>query len=169
MVESIKTMKAVFLTKADTLEVRQVPIPKPGPGEVLIKVEASPINPSDLAFLKGVYGSRKKLPCIPGFEGSGTIVENGGGLYGWTMVGKRVSFASNEHSEYGSWAEYTCTNATMCSPIDPKTSFVQGSCSIVNPLSVYCMLEVVNKENVKVVVHTAAASALGRMMNRYFK
>lgn len=53
---------------------------------------AAPINPSDLACYEGNYEQQKKLPTIMGFEGSGIVVENGGGMMGWSMVGKRVAF-----------------------------------------------------------------------------
>jgi NADPH:quinone reductase-like Zn-dependent oxidoreductase len=59
---------------------------------VLIRVEASPINQSDLLFLKGLYPGEKKPPCTPGFEGAGTVIESGGGLMGWHMKGKKVAF-----------------------------------------------------------------------------
>jgi NADPH2:quinone reductase len=52
-------------------------VPRPGPGEVLVRVVASPINPSDLMFIGGLYGFKKSLPAVPGFEGSGTVVEDG--------------------------------------------------------------------------------------------
>lgn len=81
MEEKKKTMKAVVLTDKEKLEIKEVEIPKPKDGEVLIKMEASPINPSDIAFMKGVYGSKKPIPSIPGFEGSGTVIENGGGCF----------------------------------------------------------------------------------------
>ena len=44
---------------------------------MLVKVDSAPINPSDLAFLQGSYSSEKKYPCVPGFEGSGTVVSSG--------------------------------------------------------------------------------------------
>ena len=75
-------MKAVVLSAPDQFSVEEIPIPKPGVGEVLVKIEAAPINPSDIVFLKGLYGSKKPLPVVPGFEGSGTVVENGGGMLG---------------------------------------------------------------------------------------
>lgn len=56
-------------------------------------MESAPINPSDLSFMKGNYSSKKTLPCTPGFEGSGVVVENGGGLLGWKVTGKRVAVA----------------------------------------------------------------------------
>ena len=68
-------------------------------------MEASPINPSDLGFIAGTYSNRKAPPVITGFEGSGTVVQNGGGVLGWSLVGKRVAVAASETGD-GCWAEY---------------------------------------------------------------
>ena len=87
-------MKAVILEAPKTFKVKQIPMPKPGPGEVLIKVMAAPINPSDTIFMEnGQYSDTKKTPCTLGFEGSGLVVENGGGLMGWGVTGKKVAFS----------------------------------------------------------------------------
>jgi len=68
MNEAPKLMRALMLEGPSLLSVKEVPIPKPNNGEVLIKVMAAPINPSDVIFLKlGVYAGDKKVPCIPGF------------------------------------------------------------------------------------------------------
>src|SRR5438270_6783538 len=78
------TMRAVQIKdydgKPESITVAEVPVPRPGHGEVLVRVFASPVNPSDLMFLQGLYGFKKPLPTIPGFEGSGTVVEAGAGL-----------------------------------------------------------------------------------------
>ena len=63
----IKTMKAIVLEGPRQFVLKELPIPKPGHGEVLVKIIAAPINPSDLAFLAGGYQSTKKLPTTPGF------------------------------------------------------------------------------------------------------
>ena len=73
-------MKAIVLRGLNEIFVEEVPIPVPGNGEVLVKIEAAPINPSDLAFLMGLYSIDKPLPAIPGFEGSGTVISSGGGM-----------------------------------------------------------------------------------------
>src|ERR1035438_6188222 len=77
------TMRAVQLRAYDgnpeSVAVVELPVPRPGPGQVLIRVAASPINPSDLMFIRGLYGFKKPLPAVPGFEGSGTVVEAGSG------------------------------------------------------------------------------------------
>ena len=70
-------MTAVVLdsyTGFEALRVEQYPVPKPGKDEVLVKVAASPINPSDLAVLDGEYGFDNPPPVVPGGEGSGTVV-----------------------------------------------------------------------------------------------
>lgn len=88
-----KTMKCVTILAPNEIEVKDVPIPKPSKGQVLIKVMAAPINPSDLELFKGNYSHQKKLPTVMGFEGCGTVVENGGGMIGWSLLGKKVAFA----------------------------------------------------------------------------
>lgn len=91
--EEAPQMKALILEGPEKISVKNVPIPKPADGQVLIKVMAAPINPSDIVFIKlGAYSDTKKTPCIAGFEGSGLVIENGGGFMGWGLVGKKVAF-----------------------------------------------------------------------------
>lgn len=59
-------------------------MPVPQPGQVLIRMEAAPINPSDMAFLRGMYDG-VQLPIIPGNEGSGTVIASGGGIMAWRL------------------------------------------------------------------------------------
>ncbi|KAL4459914.1 hypothetical protein ABPG74_003440 [Tetrahymena malaccensis] len=148
------------------LAFKQVDIPQPGKGEVLIQVQASPINPSDLLFLTGKYANSGFIPpCIPGFEGSGLVVKSGGGEEADSLLNKRVAFIFCK----GSYAQYTVANSQTCLLIDDDVTYNQAASSFVNPLTVVGMLEVVKEAKVKTVVHSAAASALGRMMVRYFK
>src|SRR5215471_7737457 len=99
------TMRAVQLRnyegKPDSLTVAEVPVPKPGPGQVLVKIFASPVNPSDLMFITGNYGFKKPLPAIPGFEGSGTVVASGGGMMANFMKGRRVACAAADANSTG--------------------------------------------------------------------
>ena len=73
------------------LRVEDVPKPTPGSGHALIQVAATPINPSDLAFLEGNYSPRPPLPARPGLEGSGTVVAVGSGAMRRFLSGKRES------------------------------------------------------------------------------
>ena len=114
-------MKAIMLEGPMKLSVKEVPIPKPQDGEVLIKVMAAPINPSDLIFLHLGEYEGKKIPATPGFEGSGIVVESGGGVMGWGMMNKRVAFSPTINT--GSYAQYALARSGECLPIDESISF----------------------------------------------
>jgi NADPH:quinone reductase-like Zn-dependent oxidoreductase len=155
------TMKAVFPEKkGDQLIVREVNTPDPGPGEVVIKIAATPVNPSDLIRLKDEYLDPSTY--IPGLEASGTVVAAGRGLLPRLWLGKRV--ACTHHGIRGTWAEYMVTSATMCFPLNRKVSDEQGSMSLVNPLTALAFFEIAEEENHKAIINNAAASALGRMV-----
>lgn len=161
-------MTAVELKSYDgvkALRIVERPVPDPGENEVLVKVAASPINPSDLAFLEGLYGFKKPTPVIPGFEGSGTVVAVGGGVTGRDLHGKRVACVSQQHGD-GMWAEYVVTKTNFALPLDESVSLEQGAMSVINPLTAIAMLEIAKEGGHKAIVFTAAASALGQMVNR---
>eukprot|EP00298_Acanthocystis_sp_HF-20_P018049 c21884_g2_i1.p1 GENE.c21884_g2_i1~~c21884_g2_i1.p1 ORF type:complete len:349 (-),score=166.68 c21884_g2_i1:142-1188(-) len=170
-----KKMRALFLTKLvkgydaadleDHFEVKEIDVPVPGPGEVLVRIECSPINPSDLSTLQGSYNSaqREELPSRTGYEGSGTVVQSGGGLMGWMVSGKRVAIAAGKP---GVWAEYVVVNALQCLPLPDDVSFEEGSSCFVNPLTVIAFLEITKSKGSKAVLLTAAASAVGKMLVR---
>ncbi len=163
-------MNAVVLDSysgVNALRVEKRPVPKPGPNQVLVKVAASPINPSDLAFLDGNYGFKKKTPTVPGFEGSGTVVAVGSGIMGRYLMGKRVACISGKGD--GVWAEYMVTDATLALPLASSVSLEQGAMSAVNPLTAMAFLDITKKSGHKTIVQTAAASALGQMVNRIFQ
>ena len=157
-------MKAVIVDKASgNLLVRETEMPEPGAGEVLIKVLAAPINPSDLAGIKRVRGNTDEEPFIPGLEGAGTVIKAGRGLLPRLWLGKRVT-CSPKHGSGGTWAEYIVTSAGSCFPLSDKVSDEQGSMSLVNPLTALSFLEIVKKNDHKAIINNAAASALGRMV-----
>jgi NADPH:quinone reductase-like Zn-dependent oxidoreductase len=165
------TMRAVQLNdydgKPESLTLAEVPIPRPGPGEVLVKVFASPVNPSDLMFITGNYGFRKALPATPGFEGSGTVVEAGSGMMAKFMKGRRVACAvADARSTAGMWAEYVVTPAQLCVPLSKKVEMEQGATMLVNPLTAWALVDEARRGGHHAVVQTAAASALGRMIIR---
>ena len=167
-----KTMRAVQLTNYDgrpeSISLSDnLPVPRPAAGQVLVKVAASPINPSDLAFLMGMYGFKKPLPCVPGFEGSGTVVATGSGAMARFLKGKRVACTvADARLPGGMWAEYVVTTAAMCVPLAKNVSLEQGAMMLVNPFSAWAMVEEARKAGHKALVQTAAASALGKMVVR---
>jgi NADPH:quinone reductase len=157
-------MQAVFPGKqGDPLIVREVSIPRPGPGEVLIKMSAAPINPSDIAKIKKVQKDQDLNLFIPGLEGSGKVMAAGKGLLPGILLGKRVA-CSAAYLTNGTWAEYMVTKAGMCFPLSSKVTDEQGSMSLVNPLTALEFIDIAFKNGHKAIINNAAASALGRMI-----
>ena len=92
-------MRALTITQyAKPLVLQTLPIKKPAANEVLVKMIASPINPSDLGFNHGVYGTKRpsKFPIVPGLEGTGVVHELGSGVP-QEMLGKQISLFLNSH------------------------------------------------------------------------
>lgn len=167
-------MRAVQIRAYDgapqSIGVAEVPVPRPGPGEVLVRVFASPVNPSDLMFVRGIYGFKKPLPATPGFEGSGTVVEAGAGLMPRFLKGKRVACAAADaKTPGGMWAEYLVTSAQFCIPLRKNVDMEQGAMMLVNPLTAWALVDEARKGGHRAAVQTAAASALGKMMVRLAK
>ena len=164
------TMQAIRLEEENgSLQVRTLPVPQPGPGEVLVRMAASTINPSDIGFMYSISGySNRTLPVTPGNEGSGTVVAAGDGWLPRFMLGKRVACAKSKIDQ-GTWAEYMLTKATVCSPLGKNISFENGATLIVNPMTALAFFELIKKGAHRAFVNTAAASQLGRMLLRMAK
>lgn len=154
-----------FINKIPIVTVKEVEVPVPKSGEVLVKVLAAPINPSDQLFVKGLYPAGKSPPCIAGFEGSGEVVETGGGWIAKRLLGKKVAVVASATG--GTWAEYMTANAQTCIALKENIDIDQGSCFFVNPLTVLMFGDYIKKGKYKAAVHTAAASQVGRMLLRW--
>ena len=141
------------------------PVPKPGDGEVLVRIAASPVNPSDLAFLEGEYAFRKALPAVPGLEGAGRVVDAGRGLLARRLAGKRVAFSPAAQSD-GAWAQFAVAPARQCFLLPDHISDELGAMALVNPLAAIGLIERVQELRSRSFVSTAAASALGQMLLR---
>lgn len=158
------TMQAVFLEKeGGLLVVREVPVPVPGNGEVLVKIHAAPINPSDLARIRNAHREYDLTTFIPGLEGCGTVVSAGKGFLPKLWLGKRVACSAEYHTS-GTWAEYIVTRAGKCFPLKKDISDEQGSMSLVNPLTALGFIEIAKENNHQAIINNAAASALGRIV-----
>ena len=148
---------------------REIPVPRPQAGQVLIRMAAAPINPSDLGALAGgSYSGERRYPFTPGLEGSGTVVESGAGLMPRFLNGRRVACSAILSGD-GTWAEYMVTSATLCVPLNKRVSFEQGAMLLVNPLSALAIFEIARQGRHRAMVSTAAASALGGMILRVGK
>jgi NADPH:quinone reductase-like Zn-dependent oxidoreductase len=171
------------------LSLAKVTIPAPGPDQVVVKVEASPINPSDLGLLTGpadlstakTTGSgagtvvTAKIPAtalpflaarldqsLPvGNEGAGTVVATGTSEAAQALKGKTVSMIGG-----AMYAQYRVLKAGDCQPLPVGTTAAEGASWFVNPLTALGMTETMKREGHKALVHTAAASNLGQMLNK---
>lgn len=163
------------------------PMPEPKPHEVLVKVLATPINPSDLGLLFGGAdmttaraAERDGLPMITadvppagmramggrigdalaiGNEGCGVVVKAGDSPEAQALVGKTVALLGGEM-----YAEYRCLPVQMTMPLPDGTDPVDGASCFVNPLTSLAFTETMRMENHSAIVHTAAASNLGQML-----
>jgi NADPH2:quinone reductase len=143
---------------------RKIPVPHLQPGQVLIRMAAAPINPSDLGALLGKsYGDEHTYPFTPGVEGSGTVVEAGKGFMPRLLEGRRVACTA-QTTAGGTWAEYMVTSAKSCIPLHKNISLEQGATMIVNPLTALAIFQIAKHGNHHAIVSTAAASSLGRMI-----
>jgi NADPH:quinone reductase len=165
------TMFALRLHKFDglkSLRLEEVSVPKLERDEVLIKVAASPINPSDELFCDGLYKIPACLPFTPGFEGSGVVVENGGSFFARRLMGKWVAAATQRQN--GFWAEYVKVKAWETLSFDPNSLTPEkAAMSFVNPLSAMALIEPMTQGRHRAMIQTAAASQLGRMIARLAK
>jgi NADPH:quinone reductase-like Zn-dependent oxidoreductase len=121
----------------------------------------APVNPSDVAFVQGVYGQPRVAGEPAGFEGVGEVVSSGGGLIADRLVGRRVSFFAGVS---GSWAEYSVSEARTCIPLRSGVSDEDGAALLVNPFSAWAMQGIVRRGGAKAFVMTAGASQLGKLM-----
>ena len=163
------------------LSIQEHEVSDPKDDEVLIKVEASPINPSDLGLLLGPadvstmesngevvtmdvpqsllrsVGARIGQSLPVGNEGSGTVVEAGKDAE--HLIGKMVGLAGGSM-----YSEYRCVKANACLEMNEGTSAADAASCFVNPLTALGMVETMRMENHTALVHTAAASNLGQML-----
>lgn len=145
------------------LEIEQIPVPVPGPGQVLVRIHCSPVNPSDLSFLQGTYATRPAYPVTPGIEACGTVVASGGGLLARLRLGKRVACTSISGAG-GAWAEYMLTDASKCIPVGRLISDVNASMLVVNPMTALAFIREAKRMRTPAIIQTAAAGALGKLM-----
>jgi NADPH:quinone reductase-like Zn-dependent oxidoreductase len=180
-----------LIKKSGELEISlaSVPVPEPGPDEVVVRVEASPINPSDLGLLVGAAdmstakasGTRDapvvtaKVPeaamkamagrldeSMPvGNEGAGVVIKTGSSDAAKALMGKTVAMIGG-----AMYAQYRCLKVGECLPLPAGITPAEGASCFVNPLTSLGMTETMRREGHKALVHTAAASNLGQMLNK---
>ena len=164
-------MKAVVFERfgepSEVLQVRDVPAPTPGPGQVRVRMLASPVNPSDLLVVRGQYGRLPPLPATPGFEGVGVVEANGGGILGRLRLGSRVAVLNGQG---GNWAQQVLVPAKQVVPVAANVADHQAASFFVNPATVLVMVRRLHRvPKGGWLLQTAAGSALGRMVIRLGK
>jgi NADPH2:quinone reductase len=171
------------------LSLVSVPVPDPLPDEVLVRVEASPLNPSDLGLLfaaadlsTATYSGTVTHPVVTasipagrmaamagrvdqsmpvGNEGAGVVVGAGTSPEAQKLLGKAVAVVGG-----AMYSQYRSIKAEQCLVLPDGTTPAEGASSFINPLTALGMVETMRREGHKALVHTAAASNLGQMLNK---
>jgi len=141
----------------------RIAVPQPTGSQLLIKVALASVNPSDVMFVKGMYGQPRKKGQPAGFEGVGTVVAAGDNAAAQTMIGKRSAFATGT-TNWGGWADYAIAEAAACIPLMDGVKDVDAAAMIVNPLTALAMFDIVREEGEKAFIVTAAASQLCKLI-----
>jgi len=150
------------------IEFKEKPLPNLKNGEVLVKVTAAPVNPSDLVYLMGKYGVPPVDGAYAGFEACGEVVAASAGLYGKWLTGKRVAIFATPGKD-GVWAKYCITRTQYCIPVRKELSDAQASTIVVNPCTSVCLVDRALELGAKALVINAAASQVGKGVIRYAK
>jgi NADPH2:quinone reductase len=149
-----------FGNPAEVLRVEDVPKPEPGAGQVLVKMRARAINPSDLLTVRGLYGSLPVPPATPGLEGMGEVAEAGEGV-AHLRAGQRVI----PLGVAGTWQEFVVAPAAQVIPVPDAVSDQTAAQFVVNPLTAWIMtLEELSLQPGEWLLQTAAGSTLGRVV-----
>lgn len=171
------------------LSLDSIDTPQPGPDEVLIRIEASPLNPSDLGLLFGAadmstakasgtaerpvvtarvpegamrsMSGRMDASMPVGNEGAGVVVDAGSSPAAQALLGKTVAAIGG-----AMYSQYRCIPADQCLVLPEGATPADGASSFVNPLTALGMVETMRREGHSALVHTAAASNLGQMLNQ---
>ena len=172
-----------------TLSLKDIEMPQPGADEVVVRIEAAPLNPSDFGVMfsaadmsTAVQSGTEQDPIVTadvpakfmpalktrvnkdtpvGNEGAGTVVAAGSSAAAQALMGKMVAVIGG-----GTYRQYHCVNVKSCLELKEGTTAKEGASSFVNPLTALAMVETMRAEGHKAIIHAAAASSLGQMLNR---
>lgn len=154
-----------FGNPQDVLKVEYKSIQQPKDNEVLVRMLARPINPSDLIPIRGSYSHRISLPKIPGYEGVG-IVEDAGPLVSRNLIGKRVLPLRGE----GTWQEYVKTTADFAVPIPNTIDDFTAAQMYINPITAWVTCtEVLKLKPNDILIVNACGSSIGRIFAQLSK
>jgi NADPH2:quinone reductase len=171
------------------LSLAEIPIPRPGPDEVLVRIEAAPLNPSDHGLLfgaadmsaavasgtrarpivtapvpskaMGVMAARLDQSLPVGNEGAGIVVQTGTSDAARALLGKKVAILGG-----AMYSQYRSIPADQCLLLPEDVDIALGASAFVNPMTTLGMIDTMRSEGHRALVHTAAASNLGQMLHR---
>ena len=146
-----------------SLKLEERDLPNLKSDEVLIKTHAAVCNPSDIAFIQGVYNIVKPTPCLPGFEGAGLVVEAGENAK--DLKGKNVS-AFVQNDVHGTWAEYFVAKKSDVIVLGKDMDLDQGACFTVNPFTAYGMFETVRIAGAKAIIQNASGGQVAAFIRK---
>jgi len=144
------------------LYLAEIADPQPGPGDVLLRITLRPVNPADIAFIRGLYVPPEAYPATTGMEAVGIVEATGKDVTG-IEVGGRYMIARQR----GTWAEKMTVPANSIEPVPPDIPDEIACQAHANPLTAYLMLQSVTKSGA--IVQTAAGSAVGRLVDQLGK
>ena len=172
-----------------TLSLQDIEMPQPSVDEVVVRIEAAPLNPSDFGVMfsaanmsTAVQSGTEQNPIVTadvpakfmpalktrvnkntpvGNEGAGIVVAAGSSPAAQALMGKMVAVIGG-----GTYRQYHCVNVKSCLELKEGTTAKEGASSFVNPLTALAMVETMRAEGHKAIIHAAAASSLGQMLNR---
>ncbi len=185
-----RTLRSLVSSQGElTLSLVDEPMPQPAAHEVLVRIEASPMNPSDLGLLFGAadlktakVGGTPGQPVVTatvpeaamkgmagrvdqsmpvGNEGAGVVVAAGASPEAQALMGRKVAVLGG-----AMYTQYRAVPVAQCMPLPADASAADGASCFVNPLTALGMVDTMRREGHKALVHTAAASNLGQMLNR---
>ena len=186
---NIQLVSTISADNKLTLSLQDIDMPQPGADEVVVRIEAAPLNPSDQAVLfsaadmsTATQSGTEERPVITadvpaqfmpalktrvgkdtpvGNEGAGTVIAAGSSPAAQALMGKTVAVIGG-----GTYRQYLSANVQSCLVLKDGTTAKEGASSFVNPLTALAMVETMRAEGHKAIIHAAAASSLGQMLNR---
>ncbi len=148
--------RSVFIVRTgppESLEVREIEVPSPQDGELLVRVHAVGVNFADVVARRGLYPDAPKRPFVPGYEVAGLVEDLGAGVEGWKPGQRVVSL-----THFGAYSEHVCVSAQEALPIPEHMPFVDAAAMPLNFVTAYHSLFHTGlvARNTRVLIHAAA-------------
>lgn len=164
-------MKAIVLPQYNnnvlramlSLKTEEVSLPLPEDNEVVVEMHAATCNPSDIAFIRGIYNVVKPIPAIPGFEASGSVIKTGANTV--NLLGKRVScFVQSNKS--GTWAEQFIVHKDDIIVLGDDMDMDQAAAFSVNPFTAYGLIQIASQRESEAIIQNASGGQVASFVRK---